>query len=41
MEILCHTGMTYVRNLLNFQIFKKTVQKIEKRNIDKYVDYKI
>jgi len=31
MEILSHTGMTYVRILLNFQIFKKSVQKIEKK----------
>lgn len=30
--------MTYVRNLLNFQIFYKKVQKIEKMKIAKYVD---
>ena len=30
MEIISYTGMTNVRNMLNFQIFKKYVQKIEK-----------
>jgi hypothetical protein len=33
--------MTYVRILLNFQIFKKNVQKIEKMNIGKYVNYNL
>ena len=30
MEIKSYSRMTYVRNMLNFQIFKKYVQKIEK-----------
>jgi hypothetical protein len=33
--------MTYVRVLLNFQIFYKNVLKIDKMNIAKYVAYKI